>query len=142
MQSVVRAASLGQLARATATAVPPAGAALAKPVPPAGALPLVQAPGNFLWTRVLPYAPCRSLSISKFFWALKSSVSISSLVHKITNVPVVYLGLDIWIWMWGNPFLGAFEGVGPRYGLLPYPNPYVPPHINNRYNLVKVCHLI
>jgi len=44
MQSVVRAASLGQLARATATAVPPAGAALAKPVPPAGGLPLVQAP--------------------------------------------------------------------------------------------------
>ncbi len=58
----------------------------------------------------------------------------------------------------GNPFLGAFEGVGPeiltliaisgpkkvliseptpsnapRYGLLPHPNPYVPPHIKNRY---------
>jgi hypothetical protein len=65
MQSVVRAASLGQLARATATAVPPAGTALAKPVPPAGSLPLVQAPGNFLWTRVLPYAPYRSLSIFK-----------------------------------------------------------------------------
>ncbi len=80
----MRAASLGQLARATATAVPPAGAALAKPVPPAGALPLVQAPGNFLWTRVLPYAPYRSLSISKLFWALKSLVSLLSLVHKIT----------------------------------------------------------
>jgi hypothetical protein len=71
----VRAASLGQLARATATAVPPAGAALAKPVPPAGGLPLVQAPGNFFWTRVLPYALYRSLSISKLFWALKSLVS-------------------------------------------------------------------
>jgi hypothetical protein len=77
-------------------------------------------------------------------------------------------GLDVWIWMGGNPFLGALEGVdpeiftflgqmalatlvaisgpkkvsisgptpsnAPRYGLLPQPNPYVPPHINNRYN--------
>jgi hypothetical protein len=25
------------------------------------------------------------------------------LVHKITNVPVVYIGLDVWIWMGGNP---------------------------------------
>jgi hypothetical protein len=91
MQSVVRAASLGQLARATATAVPPAGAALTKPVAPAGGLPLVQAPGNFLWTRVLPYALYRSLSVSKLFWALKSLVSLLSLVHKITNVPVVCL---------------------------------------------------
>jgi hypothetical protein len=47
MQSVVRAASLGQLARATVAAVPPAGAALTKPIPPADGLPLVQAPGNF-----------------------------------------------------------------------------------------------
>jgi hypothetical protein len=84
-------------------------------------------------------------------------------VHKITNLPFVYMGLDVWIWMGGNQFLGAFEGVGPeifpflgttlvaisehknvsisgpipskapRYGLLPHPNPYVPPHINNWY---------
>ncbi len=47
-------------------------------------------------------------------WALKSLVSLLSLVHKITNVPVVYMGLDVWIWMGGNPFLGAFEGVGPE----------------------------
>jgi hypothetical protein len=59
------------------------------------------------------------------------------------------MGLDVWIWMGGNPFLGAFEGVGPeistflgpmalatlvpisgptpsnapRYGLLSHPNP-------------------
>ncbi len=24
-----------------------------------------------------------------------------------------YIGLDVWIWMRGNPFLGLFEGVGP-----------------------------
>jgi hypothetical protein len=98
MQSVVRAASLGQLARATATAVPPAGAALAKPVPPAGGLPLVQAPGNLVWIRLLPYATYRSMSISKLFWALKSRVSLScllSLVHKITYVRYRYL-LFIW----------------------------------------------
>jgi hypothetical protein len=57
--------------------------------------------------------------------------------------------LFIWGWTYGfgwgkNPFLGAFEGVGPeilgaipsnvpRYGLLPHPNPYVPPHIHNKY---------
>jgi hypothetical protein len=60
-------------------------------------------------------------------------ISCLSLIYKITNVPVVYMGLDVWIWMGGNPFLGAFEGVGPRYGLLPRPKAYVPPHINNRY---------
>jgi hypothetical protein len=31
-----------------------------------------------------------------------------SLVHKITNVPVVYMGLDVWIWMGRNPFLGVY----------------------------------
>ncbi len=25
-----------------------------------------------------------------------------------------YLGLDVWIWMGVNPFLGAFEGVAPE----------------------------
>jgi hypothetical protein len=25
-----------------------------------------------------------------------------------------YMGLDVWIWMGGNPFLGPFEGVGPE----------------------------
>ncbi len=132
MQSVVRAASLGQLARATATAVPPAGAALAKPVPPAGGLPLVQAPGNFLGTRVLPYAPYRLLSISKLFWALKSRVSLLSLVHKITNAPVVYMGLDIWIWMWGIHFSGRLKrwALVMDYGTPPSKSK---PHINNRY---------
>jgi hypothetical protein len=24
------------------------------------------------------------------------------------------MNLDVWIWMGGNPFLGAFEGVGPE----------------------------
>jgi hypothetical protein len=43
----------------------------------------------------------------------------------------------------GNPFLGAFEGVGPEIStfwaqmalatLVAHPNPYIPPHINNRY---------
>jgi hypothetical protein len=28
------------------------------------------------------------------------------------NVPVVYMGRDVWIWMGGNLFLGAFEGIG------------------------------
>jgi hypothetical protein len=27
------------------------------------------------------------------------------------NVPVVYMGRDVWIWMGGNPFLVAFEHV-------------------------------
>jgi hypothetical protein len=47
----------------------------------------------------------------------------------ITNVPVpvVYMGLDLWIWIGENPFLA------PHYGLLPHPNPCVSPHINNRY---------
>jgi hypothetical protein len=78
-----------------------------------------------------------------------------------------YMGLDVWIWMGGNPFLrgkrgwalksrlfwarmalgtlGAISGPkevsisgptpsdAPRYGLLPHPNPYVPPHVNKRY---------
>jgi len=44
MQSVVRAASLGQLARASVTAVPPAGVTVTAPLPPASGLPLVQAP--------------------------------------------------------------------------------------------------
>ncbi len=26
----------------------------------------------------------------------------------------IYMGLDIWIWMGKNPFLGPFEGVGPE----------------------------
>jgi hypothetical protein len=33
------------------------------------------------------------------------------------NVPVVYMGREVWIWMWGgggNPQRGAFEGVGPE----------------------------
>jgi hypothetical protein len=29
------------------------------------------------------------------------------------NVPVVYMGRDVWIWMGGNPYRGPFEGVGP-----------------------------
>jgi hypothetical protein len=29
----------------------------------------------------------------------------------------------------------------PRYGLLPHPNPYVPPHINNRYITLIVIKL-
>ncbi len=93
--------------------------------------------------------------------------SLLSLVHKITKVTVVYMGLDIWIWMGGNLLLGwRLKGLAlksrlfwaqmalatlipisgpkkflisgptlsnaPRYGLLPYPNPYVPPNINNR----------
>ena len=45
MQSVVRAASLGQLARASVTAVPSAGASVTPATPPAAGLPLVQAPG-------------------------------------------------------------------------------------------------
>jgi hypothetical protein len=56
------------------------------------------------------------------------------------------MGLDVWIWMGGNPFLGAFEGVGTSYGLLPHPNPYDPPHINiryiNNYNCEATCRLI
>jgi hypothetical protein len=28
---------------------------------------------------------------------------------------------------------GPTPSNAPRYGLLPHPNPYVPPHINNRY---------
>jgi hypothetical protein len=66
-----------------------------------------------------------------------------SLVHKISNVPVVYLGLDVWILMGGIHFSGRLEvwalksnliqsSNAPRYGLLPHPNPYVPPHKNNR----------
>jgi hypothetical protein len=71
------------------------------------------------------------------------------------------MGLDIWIWMWGNPFLGAFEVVGPEISTFLGPNgtlyaschfrahplkrpllwifppsksnPYIPPHINIRY---------
>ncbi len=30
------------------------------------------------------------------------------ITKKIINVPVFYLGLDVLIWMWGNPFLGPF----------------------------------
>jgi hypothetical protein len=30
------------------------------------------------------------------------------------NVPVVYMGRDILIWMLGNPYRGPFEGVGPE----------------------------
>jgi hypothetical protein len=37
-----------------------------------------------------------------------------SLFHKITNVPVVYMGRDVWIWKGGNPFFGPFEGVCPE----------------------------
>jgi hypothetical protein len=37
------------------------------------------------------------------------------------------MGLDILIWMRGNPFLG------PSFWICPHPNQYVPPHINNRY---------
>ncbi len=94
--------------------------------------------------------------------------NLLSLVHKITNVPVVYMGLDVWIWMgeksisrgvWRGwalksrlffaqmalatlvPISGlkkvSILGLAPsnasRYGLLPHPYPYVPPHINNRY---------
>ncbi len=66
------------------------------------------------------------------------------------------MGLDIWIWMGGNPFLGAFAGVGPEISTFLSPNgtrchfsahPFkrpslwiTPPsnsvvlsHINNRY---------
>ncbi len=60
------------------------------------------------------------------------------------------MGVAVWIWMGGNSFLGAFEGVGPKISTFlglngsryahylvmdysPHPNPYVPPHINNRY---------
>ncbi len=46
--------------------------------------------------------------------SLNGSWNFLSLGHKITNVPVVYVGLDIWIWMGGNPFFGAVEGVGPE----------------------------
>jgi hypothetical protein len=28
---------------------------------------------------------------------------------------------------------GPTPSNAPRYGFLPHPNPYVPPHINNRY---------
>ncbi len=45
-----------------------------------------------------------------------------SLVHKITNVPVVYMGGDVGIWMGGNPFLGTFEGVGPEISTFLGPN--------------------
>jgi hypothetical protein len=30
------------------------------------------------------------------------------------NIPVVYMGRDVWIWMGGNPQRGPFEGVGPE----------------------------
>jgi hypothetical protein len=42
--------------------------------------------------------------------------------HKITNVPVVYMGLDVWIWKGVNSFLGAFEGVGPEISTFLDPN--------------------
>ncbi len=97
-----------------------------------------------------------------------------SLIHLITNYQCTcclygagHMDLD-----GGNPFLGAFEGVGPeiltfwaqmalatlipisgprkvsisgptlsnapRYGLLPHPNPYVPPHIYNRCIIINL----
>ncbi len=49
-------------------------------------------------------------------------VSLLSLVQKITNVPVVYMRLDVWIWMGENPFLEAFEGVGPEISTFLGPN--------------------
>ncbi len=33
---------------------------------------------------------------------------------KLPMYPVVYMGLDVWIWMGENPFLRSFEGVGPE----------------------------
>ena len=35
-------------------------------------------------------------------------------VHKITNVPVVYMGCDIMSFMRANRFRGPLEGVGPE----------------------------
>jgi hypothetical protein len=44
-----------------------------------------------------------------------SEWALESLVHKITNVPVfLFMGMDVWIWMGVNPFLGPFEGVDPE----------------------------
>ncbi len=70
------------------------------------------------------------------------------------------MGLDVWIWMGGNPFLGPIEGVGPKISMalatfvaISGPNPYngpcngycppqnhfVPRHKNNRYiNTYKI----
>ena len=46
MQSVVRAASIGQLSRASAVAIPSNTAGSAAPVPASAAAPAVQAPGT------------------------------------------------------------------------------------------------
>jgi hypothetical protein len=35
-------------------------------------------------------------------------------VHKITNVPVFYLALELMILMVANPLLGLLEGMGPE----------------------------
>jgi hypothetical protein len=91
--------------------------------------------------------------------SLNGPWNLLSLLHKITNVPVVYMGAGVWIWMGVIHFSGRLKGwalksrlfwaqialatlvpiTGPtpskasRYGLLPHQNPYVPPHTNNRY---------
>jgi hypothetical protein len=41
-------------------------------------------------------------------------LKIHTRVHKITNVPVVYMVRDVVILRRANPFLGRFEGVGPE----------------------------
>jgi hypothetical protein len=52
----------------------------------------------------------RPKNINNMEWALKSLVSLLSLVDKITNVPVVYMGLDVWIWMGEIHFSGRLKG--------------------------------
>ncbi len=43
------------------------------------------------------------------------------------------MGRDIWIWMGGIHKEGRLKGVGPEIETSPHPNPYVQPHIKNRY---------
>jgi hypothetical protein len=43
------------------------------------------------------------------------------------NVPVVYMGRDVWIWIGEQSITRGEKWVSPL------PNPYVQPHINNRY---------
>jgi hypothetical protein len=47
-------------------------------------------------------------------WVGELGPWIHTRVHKITNVPVVYMARAVVILMRGNPLLGPLEGVGPE----------------------------
>jgi hypothetical protein len=54
----------------------------------------------------------------KYVYVILCSQSCPTLrginILSSTNVPFFYMGLEVWIWMGENPFIGPFEGVGPE----------------------------